>query len=111
MLSADHTLKTRNQNLMKIVSSFTCILYFAILPISNERLEQLKEETRKDPILQTLIKYTIEGWPEKTLISYELHPYFTHRSDISYHEGLLLKDQRIIVPSALRSEMKPILHQ
>ena len=84
---------------------------FSNLPISNERLKHFKEETRKDPILQTLIKCTIEGWPEKTLISYELHPYFTHRSDISYHEGLLLKDQRIVVPSALRSEMKSILRQ
>ena len=84
---------------------------FSNLPISNERLEQYKEETRRDPILQTLIKYTIERWPEKTLISYELHPYFTHRSDISYHEGLLFKDQPIIVPSALRSKMKSILHQ
>ena len=83
---------------------------FSNLFISNERLKQFKEETRKDPILQTLIKYTIEGWPKKTLISYELHPYFTHCSDISYHEGLLLKDQRIIVPIALRSEMKSILH-
>ena len=52
------------------------------LPLSNKRLEQFKEQTRKDPILQTLIKYTIEGWPEKTLISHELHPYFTHSSDI-----------------------------
>ena len=43
-------------------------------------------------------------------ISHELHPYFTHHSDISYHEGLLLKDQQIIVSSALRSEMKSILH-
>ena len=61
--------------------------------------------------MQTLIKYTIEGWPGRTLILNELHPYFTHRSAISYPEGLLLKDQRIIVPSALRSEMKSILHQ
>ena len=42
-------------------------------PISNERLKQFKEETCKDPILQTYIKYTIKGWPEKTLISHELH--------------------------------------
>ena len=81
------------------------------LPISNERLEQFKEETPKAPILQTLIKYTIEGWPEKFLISQELHPYFIYRSDISYHEGLVFKDQRIVVPSALRSEMKSRLHQ
>ena len=79
--------------------------------ISNERLEQFKEETQKIPILQTHIKYAIEGWPEKTLISHELRPYFSHRSDISYHEGLLLKDQWIIVPSTLRFEMESILHQ
>ena len=48
---------------------------------------------------------------KKTFISHELQPYFTHRSNISYHEGLLLIDQQIIVPSALRSEMKFILHQ
>ena len=77
-------------------------MHFVIsnLPISIERLEQFKEETRKDSIVQTLIKYTIEGWPEKSLISQELQPYFSHRSDISYHEGLLLKDQGSVVPSA-----------
>ena len=62
-------------------------------PMSNERLEQFKKETPNNHILQTLIKYSIEDWPEKILISYELLPYFTQRSDISYHEGLLLKDQ------------------
>ena len=63
------------------------------LPISNERLEQFKEETQKDLILQTLVKYIIESWPEKSFISQQLPPYFTHRSDTYYHEGLLLKDQ------------------
>ena len=57
------------------------------------------------------MKYIIEGWPEKTLISHELHPCFTHRSDISHHGGLFLKDQQIIFPSAVRSEMKSILRQ
>ena len=97
---------------MKIV----CLIHhvhFVILnfPINNERLGHFKEETQKYPILQTNMNDTIEGWLEKTLISHELHSYFTHRSDISYHEGLLLKDQQIIVSSALRSEMKSILHQ
>ena len=66
------------------------------LPISNELLEQFKEETRIDPIFQKLIKHAIEGWPDKTLIPHELHSHFIHCSDISYHEGLLPKDQRIL---------------
>ena len=38
-------------------------VHFVILnlPISNKRLEQFKEETRKDPILQIPVKYTVEG--------------------------------------------------
>ena len=88
-------------------------MHFVILnlSISSECLEQFKEETQKDPILQTLIKCTIEGWLEKSLISQDLHPCFTHHSDITNYEGLLLKDKQIVVPSALRSEIKSILHQ
>ena len=35
------------------------------LPISQSRLDQFRLETQKDQILQTLICYTITGWPEK----------------------------------------------
>ena len=46
---------------------------------------------------------------KKTSVSCELHPHFTHRSDISNHERL--RQLRIIVPSAIRSEVKSILYQ
>lgn len=80
------------------------------LPVNNKRLKQFKEKTQKDPIFQktqkdpifqTLLKSTIGSWSEKTFIPHQLRPYFTHHSDISYHEALLLKDQQIIVPSSL----------
>ena len=50
------------------------------LPISQSRLEQFRLETQNDQILQTLICYTIHGWPEKHEISNELFPYYFHRS-------------------------------
>ena len=40
----------------------------------------------------------------------KLEPYLRHIF-VTYHQGLFLKDQRLVVPSALRSEMKSILHQ
>ena len=78
-------------------------MHFVIpnLPVSNKHLEQFKEKSQKDPILLTLLTYTIEAWLEETFIPHQFQPYFTHRSDISYHKRLLLKDQEIIVPSAL----------
>ena len=62
------------------------------LPISQSRLDQFCLETQKDQILQTLICYTINGWPEKCQVLKELFPYYSHRSEITYHEGILLKN-------------------
>ena len=61
--------------------------------------------------MQTLICYTINGWPEKYQVPKELFPYYSHRSEITYHEEILLKNQRIIVHTTLLSEMKLIIHQ
>ena len=81
------------------------------LPISQSRLDQSRLETQKDQILQTLICYTSNGWPEKHQVMKELFPYYSHRSEITYHGGILLKNQRIIVSTTLRSEIKLIIHQ
>ena len=81
------------------------------LPISETRLKQFQLETKKDPILKTLITYTTHEWPEKHLIPTDLLPYYTHRSDITFCEGVLLKNERIIVPTTLRAEMKSLIHQ
>ncbi|GFS21254.1 Pol polyprotein [Elysia marginata] len=40
----------------------------------------------------------------------ELKPFFDVRDSIVLGEGLLLKGERVVVPSALRKEMKEILH-
>ena len=81
------------------------------LPISQSRLDQFHLETQKDQMLQILIYYTINGWPEKHQVSKELFPQYSHSGEITYHKGILLKNQRIVVPTTLRSEMKSIIHQ
>ena len=47
------------------------------LPISQSRLDQFCLETQNDQILQTLICYTIYGWPEKHQVPKELFPYYS----------------------------------
>ena len=76
------------------------------LPISVTRLKQFRLETRNDPILQTLITYTTNEWPEKHLL-----PYYTHRSDITFCEGILLKNERITVSTVYRAEIKSLIRQ
>ena len=81
------------------------------LPISVTRLKQFRLETRNDPILQTLITYTTNEWPEKHLIPTDLLPYYTHRSDITFCEGILLKNERIAVSTVYRAEIKSLIRQ
>ena len=37
--------------------------------------------------------------------------YYTQRSDITFCEGILLKNERIILPTTLRAEMKSLIYQ
>ena len=84
----------------------------ASLPISTARLTQLQNETASDPVLQQLKQFTLTGWPQQTQqIPPAVKPYFAIRGEITYNEGLLLKGQRIIIPTSLRPTMKEIIHQ
>ena len=47
----------------------------------------------------------------KYRIPKELFPYYSHRSRITYHVGILLKNQKIMAPTTLCSEIKSIIHQ
>ena len=79
------------------------------LPISEQRWKQLQFETAEDSTLQLLKNYTLHGWP--SAFDQSVKPFFSIREEISYHDGVLLKGQRVIVPLKLRAEIKSILHQ
>ena len=67
------------------------------LPISETCLKQFQSETKNDPIWQTLNTYTTHKWPQKHLMPTDLHPYYTQRSVITFCQGILMKNELIIV--------------
>ena len=54
--------------------------------------------------------YVLNGWPEKREIDINLKQFSSYKEELSSHEGLLLKGNRIIVPSSMRSEIKTLIH-
>ncbi len=78
---------------------------FDSLPISESRLIELQKETASDTTLQQLKEYTLNGWPQPRDIPQAIKPYYSIRGEIVYNNGLLLKGQRIIIPTSLRSTM------
>ena len=65
----------------------------------------------KDITLQELAKTVHKGWPSERKDCPEiLHPYWNYRECISLENGLLFKDDRLIVPEAERCQILELLH-
>ena len=77
------------------------------LPITNDRLSQIRENTSCDEALQLLKEVILKGWPgDKTCLPSQIHPYFPYRDELTAQDGLLFRGERVIIPSNLRQTMK-----
>ena len=82
------------------------------LPVSATKLDEIKRETAKDKSLQALKCYIQEGWQDdKRTIPDEVKPYLSHQEEIWETDGIMLRGNRIIVPTSMRKEMKCPIHE
>ena len=80
-------------------------------PISKTRLQELRLATQSDPTLHSLTKTVHEGWPQsKKDCPEQLLDFWSFRQEISEEDGLLYKNQRLIVPHSERLETLKVLH-
>ena len=80
-------------------------------PFSVETLSQFCDETARDPSLQVLMKIVLTGWLEhKRDVPSEADPYFNSRDELSVHNGLLFKSERVIIPVSLRQDVIQQIH-
>ena len=76
----------------------------ASLSASNTQFERVREK-QEDEVCQTLRQYCNEGWPDSTRVPDALKPYWQTKDDLSVVHGLLLKAERIVIPTAISLEM------
>lgn len=76
------------------------------LPISEDKMAQFKRATADDNELQQVKNAVMSGWPEniKHVIP-EIRKYWTFKEEITYSEGLLFKNDKLIVPQSMQAEM------
>ena len=79
--------------------------------VKDATMERIKEETKKDIVLQTTMRYTTEGWPQyKEDVQLAARPFYALRGELSIYDGLLLRGSRILIPESLRKEMLEKVH-
>jgi hypothetical protein len=69
-------------------------------------IEQVKEATAKDATLQTVLKSLQSGTWNK-----DLGLFFSHRNELSFSDGVLLRNNRIVIPRPLLQEVLELAHR
>ena len=74
--------------------------------VSDAGLAKIRAETLKDANLKAAMEYTIHDWPQyKEDVQLAAGDFFIIRGELSLHDGLLVKEDRIVVPFSLRKQI------
>ncbi|KAA8577518.1 hypothetical protein FQN60_009173 [Etheostoma spectabile] len=66
----------------------------------------IADETKKDVVLQRVIRLIKEEWPRG-----ECQQYYNIRGELSFVNGLLLRKNRVVISQSLRPDMLKRLHE
>lgn len=81
------------------------------LPITERRMNIIKESTKTDQTLQSLKSVIMDGWPEdKHNVAPEVMPYFHFRDELTVVDGIILRGDRVVIPVDMRATMKEKIH-
>lgn len=98
-------------NIFKVFRELEDLNLSSYLRVSDDCLGNIIEATSEDPALVKVIDYICNGWPN----SIERVPamakvYFKYRSELSTQDGLVFRNDRIVIPSSLQRSMVDKVH-
>jgi hypothetical protein len=82
----------------------------SLLPASKARLEEIRQATLHDPVMQELKKCIMHGWPQLRNLVGEIRHYYSLRDSLTVEDDIILFGERLVIPQSLRKDMKAKLH-
>ncbi|XP_053686467.1 uncharacterized protein LOC128736007 [Sabethes cyaneus] len=81
------------------------------IPISDFRLDHIRKESSNDADIQHIIRYIVEGWPARMIdVPEKLKVYWKYKDELSTQNGLVYRNNRILIPIKIRKEILERLH-
>lgn len=89
-----------------------CNHFMQNIPVSQDKLEEIKKETLEDTEMNQLRKQILKGWPaNKHEVDKDIKQYFQYNEELSTIDGLIFKADKIIIPKTMRKEMLKRTHE
>lgn len=81
------------------------------IPIADERLDQIRAASSEDGSIQWIIRAIVEGWPNSPdEVPDPVRAFWNTRADLSTRDGIVYRNDRILVPAGMRAGILKRLH-
>ena len=80
------------------------------LPATECRLTEIRQKQEEDEVCKQLKQYCESGWPNKHQVPQILKSYYSVSAELTIQQGLLMRNNRLVIPSSLRHDMLDRLH-
>ena len=88
-----------------------CAIKVLSLQVKPVDANILRQESGKDPVIATVMRYTREGWPSKdTEIDPEVLKFRKLSDSLSICNGCLIHGRRVVIPQSLQPQILDLLH-
>jgi len=77
----------------------------------NNNVCNIKTESELDPILNKIIQYYFQGWPNRKHIDKSVQLYYNLRNEITIENGIIYVADKIVIPTKLRPFILKLLHE
>jgi len=82
-----------------------------LVRFSSDRLQDMRKETERDPVLSLLNAAIITGWPDSIKeLPPDIRSYWSYRDELSVSDGIILKGTKIVVPETQQKTIMDQLH-
>lgn len=82
------------------------------IPASKSKMDEIRMATAADAELLSVVKLIKKGWPEHlSNVPMDAREYVQVKSELSEHNGLVLRGSRIVVPRQMRGEILQKIHE
>ena len=80
------------------------------LPIRDNVIEDIRQATLTDPVLRDVIRCCQSTWPPINDLPSDVRLYAHSKDHLTYDDGILMFDERVVVLSALHPRILDALH-
>ena len=78
---------------------------------TDDKLQQLKLESESDPEVTAIRNIITDGWPDSAKqLPKNLREFWSCKDELSVEDGLVLKGERVLIPTTMRSYILRNIH-